>query len=75
MVVDGRQPSLSNGASLGDLASLMIEVGAVSALNLDGGGSSTFITSSTPGEYVTRNSPSDKSLRQVYNSLIVVKKK
>lgn len=75
MVVDGRQPSLSNGASLGDLASLMIDVGAVDALNLDGGGSSTFITSSTPGQYVTRNSPSDKSMRMVYNSLIVVKKK
>lgn len=75
MVVDGRQPSLSNGASLGDLAGIMIELGAVDALNLDGGGSSTFVTSSTPGKYVTRNSPSDGSLRNVYNSLIVVKKK
>ena len=42
MVVDGRQPE-SRGVSLEELATLMLEVGAVEAINLDGGGSSTLV--------------------------------
>ncbi len=42
MVVDGRQPE-SRGVSLEELAMLMRDVGAVEALNLDGGGSSTLV--------------------------------
>ena len=40
VVVDGRQPA-SRGVTLGELALLMRDLGAVDALNLDGGGSST----------------------------------
>jgi hypothetical protein len=42
MVVDGRQ-TVSRGVSLEELALLMLDVGAVEALNLDGGGSSTLV--------------------------------
>ena len=42
MIVDGRQRN-SRGVSLTELAGMMKEVGAVKALNLDGGGSSTLI--------------------------------
>lgn len=42
LVVDGRQ-NASRGVSLEELAALMTEFDAVDALNLDGGGSSTFI--------------------------------
>ncbi|HMB93232.1 MAG TPA: phosphodiester glycosidase family protein [Rhodothermales bacterium] len=42
MVVDGRQEA-SRGVSLEELAALMRDVGAVDALNLDGGGSSTMV--------------------------------
>ncbi len=42
MVVDGRQAE-SRGATLDELATLMLDVGAVDALNLDGGGSSTLV--------------------------------
>ena len=42
MVVDGRQ-SDSRGVSLEELARLMLSAGAVTALNLDGGGSSTMV--------------------------------
>jgi exopolysaccharide biosynthesis protein len=42
MVVDGRQPA-SRGVNLIELASLMRAVGAVDAVNLDGGGSSTLV--------------------------------
>jgi hypothetical protein len=42
MVVDGRQRN-SRGVSLAELSGLMKAVGAVKAINLDGGGSSTLI--------------------------------
>ncbi len=71
VVVDGRQPSLSNGASLTDLAIILLELGATDALNLDGGGSSTFILENGDG-FKAMNSPSDGSLRKVYNSLLIV---
>jgi hypothetical protein len=42
MVVDGRQPQ-SAGISLVELAQVFVDLGAVEALNLDGGGSSTMV--------------------------------
>ncbi len=39
-VVDGRQPQLSAGMTLDELAELMVSLGCKVALNLDGGGSS-----------------------------------
>lgn len=74
IAVDGRQAALSNGASYSDLAMILLELGATDAVNLDGGGSTTFITCSETGKYSVRNSPSDGTLRKVYNSLAVVKK-
>ncbi len=74
MVVDGRQPEYSNGASLSDLAQLMIEEGCVEALNLDGGKSSTILTAAHDGKkpFKLRNKPSDGEERKIYNSLVVV---
>jgi exopolysaccharide biosynthesis protein len=46
MVVDGRQPE-SRGVRLDELAQLMHDVGAVDALNLDGGGSSALVVHGT----------------------------
>ena len=40
VVVDGRDAGYSRGASLDDLAEIMISLGATTAYNLDGGGSS-----------------------------------
>jgi exopolysaccharide biosynthesis protein len=45
MVVDGRQ-DMSRGVDLVELADLMRSAGAVDALNLDGGGSSTLVVAS-----------------------------
>jgi hypothetical protein len=56
--VDGRQPGFSEGIPLNELAQLMIELGAVNALNLDGGGSTT-MTIADPQPRVL-NSPSSK---------------
>jgi exopolysaccharide biosynthesis protein len=46
LVVDGRQPE-SRGVNLNELAEIMVELGAVDALNLDGGGSATFVVNDT----------------------------
>ena len=70
-VIDGRQTSVSNGAPLARCANYMISLGAVSAINLDGGGSSTLITH-VNGVFTTRNKPSDGSLRKVYNSVLII---
>ena len=74
LVVDGRQKSYSNGASLVDLAYIMAGLGVTDAINLDGGGSSSFVTYSDKAGYIVQNKPSDGSLRRVYNSLVLVKK-
>jgi exopolysaccharide biosynthesis protein len=43
VTVDGRQPGESIGMSLNMLADLLLEFGAVEAINLDGGGSTTMV--------------------------------
>ena len=43
LVVEGRAPNRAEGASLKQLANMMLELGCVEALNLDGGGSSCLL--------------------------------
>lgn len=71
--VDGRQAGFSEGISLRDLAVMMKEMGVVNALNLDGGGSTTFATRQ-PGEegVVLVNSPSDGKERANANGLLFI---
>lgn len=69
VVVDGRQ-TLSTGMSLLELALFLRELGAVTAMNLDGGGSSEMIVE---GRIV--NKPSDGKERRVGNGLAVVPRK
>jgi hypothetical protein len=45
LIIDGRQPGVSEGMTLGEAAGLLREKGAYSALELDGGGSSTLVIS------------------------------
>ena len=59
VVVDGRQPLYSSGATLSDLAQIFIDTGAYIAMNLDGGGSSTLVVEGEDGKPVTLNSPID----------------
>lgn len=74
VTVDGRQPAISNGISLTDLAKLMQWLGADNAVNLDGGGSTTLVVKqSEANRYEVQNSPSGKMLRPVANSWILVK--
>jgi len=69
VVVDGRQPGLSVGMSHRELGKLMQRLGCTDAVNLDGGGSSTFWFK---GKVL--NSPSDRRLRPVGNALLLVRK-
>jgi hypothetical protein len=68
VVIDGRQPEWSAGLTLPELADLLISLGAVAAVNLDGGGSSSFIFAPPGGARVT-NRPSDGHWRPVGTSL------
>ncbi|MFO0760470.1 MAG: phosphodiester glycosidase family protein [Byssovorax sp.] len=56
-VIDGRQPSYSEGINLPDLAALAIETGAYNAMNLDGGGSSALVVEGPGGEPRQLNCP------------------
>ena len=56
-VADGRQPFYSDGATLYEMAQLMIFYGAVNAMNMDGGGSSTLVMRNSLGIVQVINSP------------------
>jgi hypothetical protein len=56
IVVDGRQRGYSEGATLGELAGIAVEMGADRALTLDGGGSSTLVIADD-GKAKVLNSP------------------
>lgn len=67
VVVDGRR-SASMGMSLWELAQFMLDLGAVDAMNLDGGGSSEMIVD---GRIV--NQPSDGRERRIGAGIAVIK--
>lgn len=75
LTIDGRQEPYSAGLTMRELAELMISMGAVQALNLDGGGSTTYLAR-TPGidSLDVKNRPSDNSERSVANSWMIVSK-
>ncbi len=68
VVVDGRAPGHSVGMSLTQLASFFLSLGATSALNLDGGGSSTMVVNG-----MVTNRPSDGTERGVANALLLLR--
>lgn len=67
VVVDGRQPKWSQGPTMDEFARIMRDLGAVTALNLDGGGSSTMVVE---GDVVNR--PSDGRERSISNAILVL---
>ncbi|MBR6780442.1 MAG: phosphodiester glycosidase family protein [Clostridia bacterium] len=76
LVVDGRIPDYSNGASLVDMALLLQSFGVKRAVNLDGGGSSVCYTKEN-GEFILHNNPADlvrpldKIIREEFNCILV----
>ena len=59
VTVDGRQPETSVGMSLAEAADLLLALGATDGINLDGGGSTTFVDAGT-----VLNTPSDVAVRR-----------
>jgi hypothetical protein len=57
VVADGRQPFYSSGATLAELADLLVYYGAEYAINMDGGGSSTLVFENWFGGSDVINSP------------------
>ena len=69
--VDGRQPGVSAGMSLPELADLLLEFGASEAINLDGGGSTTMVVN---GKLV--NNPSDQTgERPVSDGILILQRR
>jgi len=69
VTVDGRQPHLSVGMTLNELARYMIRLGCREAMNFDGGGSAMMWV----GDGVV-NSPSEGEERPIANGLILLRK-
>lgn len=65
VVLDGRQAH-SVGATLAEMAELMVRMGCRDAINLDGGGSSEMVVLG-----VTVNKPSDGTSRAVANAIVI----
>jgi hypothetical protein len=60
IVIDGRQPFYSEGATVQEMAELMLYYGGDNAINLDGGGSSTLVIQDPQTrQYKVMNSPID----------------
>ena len=73
MVLDGRQEPFSAGGSGIEIAQIMLDAGCIAAVNLDGGGSSTFAAKGEGEENVSVvNRPSDGYERSVSSSLLIV---
>ncbi|MBE7056232.1 MAG: hypothetical protein E7388_02165 [Ruminococcaceae bacterium] len=72
MSLDGRQVPFSCGGTMHELAQIMLEAGCVAAINLDGGGSTTFAARQEGEDNVTIvNRPSDGSERSISSGLII----
>lgn len=69
--VDGRQTlnKLSEGMTLAELARCMVQLGCRQAVNLDGGGSSTFWLQGS-----TVSSPCDRREREIANAMVVFRR-
>lgn len=67
VTVNGRQPNISVGMTLSELGNLLLELGALQAMNLDGGGSTTMVIRN-----LVLNLPSDGKERPVGDAIVVV---
>jgi hypothetical protein len=81
VVVDGRQPQLSVGMTLEELAGLMVSLGCAVAMNTDGGGSSVMaarIDDNAEGAASSLkivNSPSDGQERGRGNAWVILRRR
>lgn len=69
LVIDGRQPGWSDGATLAETAEWARALGCHNAINLDGGGSSALVIEGPDGKPQVLNRPSGGVERRVANHL------
>jgi exopolysaccharide biosynthesis protein len=73
VTIDGRQRGRSVGATYWEAAAMLQQLGATDGINLDGGGSTTFVARRCTGPSLcVRNRPSDGRERAVTTALAVV---
>lgn len=73
MSADGNQAPKSIGLTIKEQAEVMLSLGCVEAVHLDGGGSMTYCSKAEGSDTIeVLNSPSDGSERSVSNSLMIV---
>ena len=73
MVLDGRQLPRSAGGAMEEIAQIMLEAGCVEAINLDGGGSTTYLSKPAGSDDIQlMNVPSDGYARSVATSLVAI---
>lgn len=70
MVVEGRNPGVAEGANLIQAANLMVGLGCIEALNLDGGGSSCMLINGKETIH-----PSDKGLQRPLPAVFIIQDK
>ncbi len=70
--VDGLKPPASRGMSMRELAEVMYNAGCKYALNLDGGGSATYVSRQADGTLQMLSNPADGYERSVSSTLYVV---
>ncbi len=71
-VLDGRQEPFSCGGSMHELAQIMLEAGCEIAINLDGGGSTTFgARPEGEDDFKVLNRPSDGSERSISSGVVI----
>lgn len=72
VLVDGRQPSYSEGVTLAELSQILVELGVDSAINLDGGGSASLVVAEPNGSRLVNSAVRNRipmSQRPVGNHL------
>lgn len=70
LAIEGRRPGIAEGATLKETAQLLIELGCVEGLNLDGGGSTCLLVN---GKHTV--SPSDKEGERAVPGVFIIQKK
>ena len=70
LIVDGRSPGYSIGATMEEIAELMLEYNVYQAINLDGGSSSVMYYN---GRIITKPSAGDKANGRLLPDAFVVK--
>jgi hypothetical protein len=70
LAIEGRHPGIAEGATLSETAQLLLELGCVEALNLDGGGSTCLLVN---GKHTI--TPSDKEGERAVPGVFLIQRK